>query len=131
MNYEDDVRNFMHAAGQECPPVPTIPDEATRALRYAIVKEECHELRNALAAGDLVQIADACADLVYVAIGTAVACGIPFDEVWNEVHRSNMDKFPGGVVTRREDGKILKPPGWTPPGVALVLAFAMANRGAK
>jgi hypothetical protein len=48
--------------------------------------------------------------------------GIPFDAVWRAVHESNMAKLgPNGEIIRREDGKVLKPPGWTAPDIAAVL----------
>jgi predicted HAD superfamily Cof-like phosphohydrolase len=67
-----------------------------------------------------VEAADAAADLAYVALGSLIEF---FGEnaarrVWNEVQRSNMAKFPDGKVIKREDGKGLKPPGWTPPDIA-------------
>jgi predicted HAD superfamily Cof-like phosphohydrolase len=68
---------------------------------------------------DVVEAADALADLRYVTEGAAVEWGLPLDAVTDEVHRSNMAKVGGPV---RADGKILKPAGWTPPDVAGVLA---------
>jgi predicted HAD superfamily Cof-like phosphohydrolase len=64
---------------------------------------------------DIVEIADALADIIYIACGTAVSYGIPLNRVFDEVHRSNMAKLVDGKVIRRADGKILKPDGWTPP----------------
>lgn len=75
---------------------------------------------------DIVEAADALADLRYVTEGAALEWGIPLDAVTDEVHRSNMAKTGGPV---RGDGKILKPPGWTPPDVAGVLARARSLPG--
>ena len=77
------------------------------------------ELGEAFANDDMIEISDALADLIYVAIGMALVYGIPLDEVWEEVQHSNMQKLGGGV---REDGKILKPDDWEPPHIAEVLA---------
>ena len=70
---------------------------------------------------DIVEIADALADIIYIACGTAVSYGIPLDKVFEEVHRSNMAKLVDGKVLRRADGKVQKPEGWTPPDIAGVL----------
>src|SRR5688500_11781444 len=65
----------------------------------------------------LAEVVDGQADLLYVTIGTAVACGTPMDPFWNEVHRSNMQKAGAPLV----DGKIMKPRGWRPPQVRAIL----------
>jgi predicted HAD superfamily Cof-like phosphohydrolase len=90
-------------------------------LRQWMLEEEVGELRDAVAAidPDLVQIADALADIVYVAYGTAFAYGIPLDEVVAEVHRSNMTKDFTGAAG--EDKKLTKGPGYAPPNIAPIL----------
>ncbi|WP_318656531.1 pyrophosphohydrolase domain-containing protein [Scrofimicrobium canadense] len=71
---------------------------------------------------DVVETADALADLVYVIYGMALECGIDLDAVLAEVQRSNLSKLmPDGSVKRREDGKVLKGPNFSPPDVAGVL----------
>jgi len=93
------------------------------SLRRRLVEEEVGELADAVAAQDLVAVADALADIVYVALGTADLLGIPFDEVFAEVHRANMSKLGAdGRPVLRADGKVMKGPGYTPPDVAGVLA---------
>ena len=68
------------------------------------------------------EVADALADLVYVIYGAALEYGIPLDRVFAEVHRSNMAKLGAdGRPILREDGKILKPDGWTLPNVAAAM----------
>lgn len=67
------------------------------------------------ATADIVEIADGCADLMVVTIGTAIACGIDLDPIFQEVHRSNMSKFIDGH--RREDGKWIKGPAYSPPNI--------------
>jgi predicted HAD superfamily Cof-like phosphohydrolase len=94
-----------------------------REIRCALIEEEAAEFREALEAGDLVEVADAIADLLYVVYGAAVTFGIPIDEVFSEVHRSNMTKLGAdGVPIYREDGKVLKGPSFEPPDVLGVLA---------
>jgi predicted HAD superfamily Cof-like phosphohydrolase len=95
-------------------PVRSRPDiaipGAEAALRMRLMTEELGEVSEAIDKQDIANLAGELADLVYVAIGTAVAYGIPFDAVFAEVHRANMSKLgPGGVPLRREDGKIVKP----------------------
>jgi predicted HAD superfamily Cof-like phosphohydrolase len=154
----EDVRAFMIAMGQDAPDRPwahPVTDELT-ALRARLMAEELAETLAAMAHGDLVEVADGLADLIYVAVGTAVAYGIPLPAVWDEVQRSNMAKcesctecggqgftrhteggdsgtgttyarcYPckgtGRRVYKDEQGKVMKPEGWTPPDIALVLA---------
>src|SRR5512135_2868913 len=97
---------------------PGIPDSHLLCLKWDLVSEEFDELEEAIDARDVTGVADACADLIYVVIGLALAYGIDLRGVWAEVHRSNMAKVGGG---RRADGKHLKPDGWTAPDVAGVL----------
>lgn len=104
------------------PEIGMPPAEVVR-MRLALITEELDELVDACAAGDIVEIADALADLEYVVLGAGHTFGLPSQAVFDEVHRSNMAKVgPGGKVIKREDGKILKPAHWTPPDVAGVLA---------
>jgi predicted HAD superfamily Cof-like phosphohydrolase len=91
-------------------------------LRQALMEEEVAELAAATRAGDLVGIADALADIVYVAYGTAHVYGIDLDGVLDAVHTSNMTKLGSdGRPVRRPDGKILKGPDYRPPEIAAVL----------
>ena len=108
-------------------PVRTSPTAAVgeqqTTLRLALIEEEVGELRQAAEQGDLIGIADALADIVYVAYGTAHVHGIDLDSVLDEVHASNMTKLGAdGRPVRREDGKVLKGPGYRAPDVKAVLA---------
>lgn len=133
----------FHAAFKH--PLNTIPHaeikDDLRDLRIELIREEFEEFcKGALGKDevwvtieippgtkltpkpDIVGIADALADMVYVIAGAAHVYGIDLDAVFAEVHRSNMAKLgPGGKPIYREDGKVLKPEGWTPPDVAGVL----------
>ena len=94
------------------------------ALRLALIEEEVAELRSAAAAEDLVGVADALADIVYVAYGTALVHGIDLDAVLDEVHASNMTKLGAdGRPVRRVDGKVLKGPAYRAPDVRSVLSI--------
>jgi predicted HAD superfamily Cof-like phosphohydrolase len=142
-----DVREFMETFGQEVPVKPTLPDEKTRVLRARLIYEEAMETVRALGcdlvarghdgedvsasfsieAGDhpvdMVGIADGCADILVVTHGCALACGIDIYPVFNEVHRSNMSKLWTNEETgekevrKREDGKVLKSPDYSPADV--------------
>jgi len=121
MSFYTDVRDFHQAFGQRIGEKPELPDIEERKLRIKLLDEEVFEYTDAEYADDLVEIADALADIIYIACGTAVSYGIPLDDVFAEVHRSNMAKLVDGKVIRREDGKIQKPEGWTPPDIKGVL----------
>src|SRR2546429_3028363 len=95
--------------------------------RIAFLMEEITEFIEAYGRSDLTDIADALADLVWVALGTAHYFGVPFDEVWAEVKRANMTKRPwqeGDPLKPRNAltfGEVVKPDGWRPPDVLGVL----------
>jgi predicted HAD superfamily Cof-like phosphohydrolase len=99
---------------------PAWPGEVVHRLRVCLIEEELAELRNAGEAHDLVGVADALADLLYVVYGAAVTYGIDLEPVFKEIHRSNMSKGDPEVVTR-PDGKILKGVNYRPPDVAGVM----------
>src|SRR5690606_32882487 len=83
---------------------PQLPDAARREMRIRILREEFEEYLAAEKDNDLVEIADALADIVYVAMGTALEYGIPLERVIEEVHASNMSKLgPDGKPIHRED----------------------------
>lgn len=118
------VAEFHRAYGL---PVRTVPSAAVDlsevTLRQALIEEEVAELAAAARAGDVVGVADALADIVYVAYGTAHVYGIDLDAVLDEVHASNMTKLGAdGRPVRRADGKVLKGPDYRPPDIAAVLA---------
>ena len=119
----DQVGDFHRAYGLPVRSEPTAaigPDQVT--LRQALIEEETRELAEAAEAGDLVGVADALADIVYVAYGTAHVYGIDLDAVLDEVHASNMTKLGAdGRPVRRADGKVLKGPDYRPPDVRAVL----------
>jgi predicted HAD superfamily Cof-like phosphohydrolase len=94
---------------------PQIPDRKTIELRIELIREEFEEFRIASEQFDLVGVADAIADLLYVVYGAAEAWGIPASKCFQEVHRSNMTKvWSDGTVHKREDGKVIKPPTYSP-----------------
>lgn len=93
---------------------PSLLDGEHVEFRIGAMLEEVEEFKEAHLRGDVASAADALVDLVYFAHGTAVLMGIPWDEVWKEVHRANMEKRLGR--TKREHGfDAMKPEGWNPP----------------
>jgi predicted HAD superfamily Cof-like phosphohydrolase len=116
------VHEFRHAIGGQVPERPTL-DVPFRDLHVELIREEVDELVAAVAAHDLVEIADALADILYVTYEAAVAFGIPIEEVLEAVHRANLGKVgPAGETVTRDDGKVVAPPDWRPPEVAAILA---------
>jgi predicted HAD superfamily Cof-like phosphohydrolase len=120
---QDQVGEFHRVYGLPLRAAPTADIGAEQvALRLALIEEEVAELRAAAAAGDLTGVADALADIVYVAYGTAHVYGIDLDAVLDEVHASNMTKLDeDGRPIRRADGKVLKGPRYRPPDISRVL----------
>jgi len=112
------VRRFHEKFGQPIADSPVITSIDRAALRVRLIQEEYEEVDQACANEDLVEIADGLCDLIYVCIGTALEYGIDLDPIFEEVQRTNMAKVGG---KSREDGKLLKPAGWTPPDIASLL----------
>lgn len=102
-------------------PSSEIDDDLVK-LRVALLEEEVDEFVTAPGKADLIGIADALADIVYVIYGTALTYGIDLDSVLREVHRSNMSKLTSeGKPLIRDDGKVLKSERYFPPDIASVL----------
>ena len=122
MTNAERVKEFMEAFGQEVKETPKLVDHKTAMLRLKLILEEYEELDAADADGDLVSIADALSDILYVVYGAAHAYGIPIDECFDEVHNSNMSKLgEDGKPIYREDGKILKGPYFYEPKLKGIL----------
>ena len=118
------VYAFHRAFGLPRNPRPTLGDveDSLLRLRERLLEEETAEFMAASFRRDLVGMADALADIVYVAYGTAISYGLDLDLLLDEVHRSNMSKLDDrGRPVLRDDGKVLKSPRYRPPRVAEVL----------
>lgn len=102
---------------------PTDASEDTRRLRIRLIQEEFDELKESMVEGNLAALAKEMADLLYVVYGTAVSYGIDMEPVFREVHRSNLSKV-GGY--KREDGKWVKPPTYSPAKIEPLLAIQMS-----
>ena len=116
------VWQFMHSFGQETLMKPTLPDVDLAELRLDLIQEEVDELAQAIIDQDIVEIADALTDILYVTYGAGHAFGIDLDTCFTEVHRSNMSKLGvDGKPIYRQDGKVLKGRGYTPPQLAKII----------
>ena len=118
--------DFMNSFGQEVLTEPTLPSAHLAKLRLELIREEFEELTVATNAMDIVEIADALTDILYVVYGAGHAFGIDLDECYHEVHRSNMSKLgEDGKPIYREDGKILKGPDYFHPNLKDILDGAL------
>lgn len=118
--------DFMHAFGQEVLTEPTCPSPELAKLRLELIREEVEELNVGIEGMDIVEIADALTDILYVVYGAGHAFGIDLDECYHEVHRSNMSKLgEDGKPIYRDDGKVLKGPNYFHPNLKDILDGAL------
>ena len=118
--------DFMNAFGQDVLDTPTLPEQNLAKLRLELIREEVEELNVGIEGMDIVEIADALTDILYVVYGAGHAFGIDLDECYQEVHRSNMSKLGAdGKPIYREDGKILKGPNYFHPNLKDILDGAL------
>lgn len=118
--------DFMESFGQEVLTEPTLPEQNLAKLRLELIREEVEELNVGIEGMDIVEIADALTDILYVVYGAGHAFGIDLDECYREVHRSNMSKLGAdGKPIYREDGKILKGPDYFHPNLKDILDGAL------
>ena len=110
------VGKFMETFGQEVKTKPEIPDAETVELRIELISEEVEELWDACKDKDIIGIADALTDILYVTYGAGHAFGIDLDKCFAEIQRSNMSKLgKNGKPIYREDGKVMKGPNYSEP----------------
>lgn len=118
MNKKDMVRKFQEAFGANVSDKPNLPDSNERELRIKLLKEEWEEYLEGEENNDIVEISDALGDMLYIIYGTCVSYGLPIDEMFEEIHNSNMSKLDeNGQPIRREDGKVLKGPNFFQPNL--------------
>lgn len=124
------VSEFMTTGGQDTNNQPTVGTMARAHLNTTLIVEESLEYVEATQVNRSIgDIADAVADILYIAFGLAVYHGLPIYELFEEVHRSNMTKtFPDGTFHRNEKGKIVKPDSFTPPELTAILSKYGANQ---
>lgn len=149
-----DVEEFMRRCDQEVKTYPEIPDEKVKTLRirlmmeelmgatkpyveYNLIQNKSDELVASILKNDIVGIADGIADVLYVVIGTAAAYGIDIQEVFDEVHRSNLSKTVWDEERQRwyiekdEFGKAIKPESYSPADLEPIIQRQIDNGKAR
>ena len=110
------VKTFMETFGQEVKTSPSFSTDKINSLRYDLIKEELEELKEAMENRDLLEVADALTDILYVTYGAGHAFGIDLDKCFEEVQSSNMSKLgEDGKPIYNESGKVLKGPKYYKP----------------
>jgi len=116
------VKTFMDTFGQEVKSQPSFGSEKINNLRYNLIKEELEELKQAIDKKDLLEVADALTDILYVTYGAGHAFGINLDGCFDEVQNSNMSKLGNdGKPIYNESGKVMKGPNYYKPNLSKFL----------
>ncbi|MDA7703961.1 nucleoside triphosphate pyrophosphohydrolase family protein [Candidatus Pelagibacter sp.] len=112
------VKTFMETFGQEVKTKPSFSADKVNNLRYDLIKEELEELKVAIKNKDLLEVADALTDILYVTYGAGHAFGIDLDKCFDEVQKSNMSKLgEDGRPIYNESGKVMKGPAYFKPNL--------------
>ena len=110
------VGTFMKIFGQEVKTKPSLSSDKINKLRIDLIKEELDELQEAMKNNDLLEVADALTDILYVTYGAGHAFGIDLDKCFDEVQNSNMSKLgENGKPIYNESGKVMKGPNYFKP----------------
>ena len=113
------VGTFMKTFGQEVKIKPSLSTEKINKLRIDLIKEELEELTEAMNNKDLLEVADALTDILYVTYGAGHAFGIDLDKCFDEVQNSNMSKLDeNGKPIYNESGKVMKGPNYYKPDLS-------------
>ena len=113
------VKEFMKTFGQKVEESPKFPNDKVLKLRIDLIKEELCELEEAIKNKDLIEVADALTDILYVTYGAGHAFGINLDACFDEVQRSNMSKLDlNGKPIYSQQGKVLKGPNYFAPNLS-------------
>ena len=117
-NFEK-VGKFMETFGQEVKSKSSLSSHEINSLRISLIEEELSELKHAIDQKNLLEVADALTDLLYVTYGAGHAFGIDLDKCFDEVQRSNMSKLDSnGKPIYNEKGKVLKGPNYFKPNLS-------------
>ena len=115
----DKVGFFMKTFGQDVKQSSSFSSEKINALRVSLIKEELDELIEAMNKKDLVEVADALTDILYVTYGAGHAFGINLDDCFEEVQNSNMSKLDdNGKPIYNDKGKVMKGPNYFKPDLS-------------
>ena len=117
-NFEK-VKIFMETFGQEVKSKSSLSSNKINSLRLSLIQEELDELNKAIQDKDIVEVADALTDILYVTYGAGHAFGIDLDQCFNEVQNSNMSKLgDDGKPIYNENGKVMKGPNYFKPDLS-------------
>ena len=120
-NFEK-VGIFMKTFGQEVKTNAELSNNKINELRISLINEELEELKKAIEDNDILEVADALTDILYVAYGAGHAFGIDLDKCFNEVQESNMSKLGSdGKPIYNESGKVMKGPNYFKPDLSKFL----------
>ena len=120
-NFEK-VGIFMKTFGQDVKTKAELSNNKINELRISLINEELEELKKAIKDNDILEVADALTDILYVTYGAGHAFGIDLDKCFAEVQRSNMSKLgEDGKPIYRDDGKVMKGPNYSEPDLKSVL----------
>ena len=110
---------FMKTFGQEVKDKPSFSSDKINKLRIDLIKEELEELTEAMKNKDLLEVADALTDILYVTYGAGHAFGINLDKCFDEVQNSNMSKLDeNGNPIYNDSGKVMKGPNYFKPDLS-------------
>ena len=113
------VKTFMQTFGQEVKSKPSFSSDKINELRYNLIREELDELKQAINNKDILEVADALTDILYVTYGAGHAFGIDLDKCFQEVQNSNMSKLDeNGKPIYNESGKVMKGPNYFKPDLS-------------
>ena len=113
------VGTFMKTFGQEVKTKPSFSSDKINKLRIDLIKEELDELQEAMKNNDLLEVAGALTDILYVTYGAGHAFGIDLDKCFDEVQNSNMSKLgENGEPIYNESGKVMKGPNYFKPDLS-------------
>ena len=113
------VGTFMKTFGQEVKMKPSFGSDKINKLRIDLIKEELQELTDAMNNKDILEVADALTDILYVTYGAGHAFGIDLDKCFEEVQNSNMSKLgKDGNPIYNESGKVMKGPNYFKPDLS-------------
>ena len=116
------VKKFMNTYGQDVKEKAEFPENKIVQLRIDLIEEELNELKEAIKNNDIVEVADALTDILYVTYGAGHSFGVNLDECFDEVQRSNMSKLgEDGKPIYNDSGKVMKGPNYFAPNLKKIV----------
>ena len=116
------VKTFMNTYGQEVKERAKFPENKIVQLRIDLIEEELNELKEAVKNNNIVEVADALTDILYVTYGAGHSFGVDLDKCFDEVQRSNMSKLGvDGKPIYNESGKVMKGPDYFAPDLKKII----------